>query len=257
MVENERETQARDTPERLSATRREWIRAAGSGLLLSAGGLFLPEWLEEAQARPGAYGGTLGGRHGKNRRGRHRRRTHGNKKQKPEAKRPDGDQPRGGPGFLFDVAVSLHNGRSIPVQVQGWEAPPTSPPIYQVPSGWGWSAVPGTNGGGTPGSKEFLIVYRQLVAEKWVVVQIGTDRVIIVRNYEVALLSGKIWNKCEVRILSGGWDENGWNPRGQTLAILPSLFEGKSIAADNGTIKVTRLTDNVKDKMVRFTIDLT
>ena len=38
-------------------TRRAWLGAAAGGFALAASGLFLPDWLEEAEARDGAYGG--------------------------------------------------------------------------------------------------------------------------------------------------------------------------------------------------------
>ena len=63
-------------------SRRGLIQTAAGGLVLAASGLFLPEWPEAIEAAEGAYGGKLGGRHGKDHRGRHRRRTHGDKKDK-------------------------------------------------------------------------------------------------------------------------------------------------------------------------------
>ena len=62
-----------------ASSRRHLVRTAG-GLVLAAAGLFLPDWLEETDAREGANGGALGGRRGHNRRGRHQRRTHGDRK---------------------------------------------------------------------------------------------------------------------------------------------------------------------------------
>ena len=62
-------------------SRRRLLAGAG-GLVLAASGLFLPEWLEEAEARKGTLGGANGGRRGKDHRGRHRKRSHGDNKDK-------------------------------------------------------------------------------------------------------------------------------------------------------------------------------
>jgi len=71
-----------------SAGTRRLLLAGASGLVLAASGLFLPDWLEEAEARKGALGGARGGRRGQNRRGRHghKKRTHGNRKKKQRAR---------------------------------------------------------------------------------------------------------------------------------------------------------------------------
>ena len=57
-------------PDSLGAfNRRNLLRGVAGGFAL-AGGLMLPDWMADAAAREGAYGGRLGGRHGKDRRGR-------------------------------------------------------------------------------------------------------------------------------------------------------------------------------------------
>jgi hypothetical protein len=57
-----------------SALSRRTLMAAGAGWALGAAGLYLPESMNEAEAREGALGGAMGGRHGKNHRGRNKRR---------------------------------------------------------------------------------------------------------------------------------------------------------------------------------------
>jgi hypothetical protein len=70
------------TPRWVAATSRRGLVAAGAGWALSAAGLLLPAADDEAEARTGADGGTLGGRRGKNHRGentnqrQHRRKHH-------------------------------------------------------------------------------------------------------------------------------------------------------------------------------------
>ena len=88
--------------------RRAAMRLAAGGLLLAAGGLYLPDRLETAEAREGAYGGKLGGRHGKDRRGRdqRKRRDHGNDKNKDHGKK--GGAPRGN-NLPYWLAIDFGN----------------------------------------------------------------------------------------------------------------------------------------------------
>lgn len=76
-------------------SRRQFLGGAASRFALAASGLFLPDALEaEAEAREGAYGGKLGGRHGNDRRGRDR--DNRNRRHRHDRdKRPDRDPPRG------------------------------------------------------------------------------------------------------------------------------------------------------------------
>lgn len=89
--EDEDGTLERERAAESTWSRRTLLGAAAGGFALAASGLFLPDWLPEAEAREGAYGGVLGGRHGKNRRGRdqRKRRTHGakNKNNRNDGKR--------------------------------------------------------------------------------------------------------------------------------------------------------------------------
>ena len=78
------------------SNRRSLLRAGASGFALAASGLLLPAWLHtEAAAREGAYGGRLGGRHGKNRRGRDRNGRDRKRNRRDRDKKPDRDPPRG------------------------------------------------------------------------------------------------------------------------------------------------------------------
>ena len=103
-------------------TRRAMLSAAAGGFALAASGLFLPDWMEEAEAREGAYGGQLGGRHGKDQRGlnhakrrkRARRRGHGDKKDKGRDK--NDSPPRG--TVTRDIAFSIQNQRSTSVRLR-------------------------------------------------------------------------------------------------------------------------------------------
>lgn len=85
---------AEDVPEKPTVgSRRLLLRGTAGGLALAASGLFVPDWLEEAEARDGVLGGAKGGRHGKNRRGRHRKRTHGDKKDNHKVQDKVQDKP--------------------------------------------------------------------------------------------------------------------------------------------------------------------
>jgi hypothetical protein len=92
-------------------SRRRVLRGATGGVVLADSGLLLPYWLEdEAEAREGAYGGKLGGRHGPNRRGRdkHKRRDRGDKKANGGR---DGAPPKGNGPFRA-TALTVINRRS-------------------------------------------------------------------------------------------------------------------------------------------------
>lgn len=89
------EQSAADTPAERGVDRRSLLRRTASGLLLAASGLFLPDWLEEAEARAGALGGARGGRRGKNHRGRnnHKKRNRARNKNKKKHKVKDKPLP--------------------------------------------------------------------------------------------------------------------------------------------------------------------
>ena len=72
--------------------RRTILGGAAAGFALAANGLFLPEWLQETEAREGVNNGEMGGRRGKDHRGRDRdrRRHHRDRDQKPDRDPPKG-----------------------------------------------------------------------------------------------------------------------------------------------------------------------
>lgn len=92
--------------------RRGVVRVAAGGFVLAAGGLLLPGWLDDAEARDGANGGELGGRHGKNRRGvdKARRRTLTRRR---DDRRDNGEReekaPGAGLGPFRDTAIKVNN----------------------------------------------------------------------------------------------------------------------------------------------------
>lgn len=100
--------------------RRGVLRIAAGGLLLAANGLLLPEWLEEAEAREGAYDGALGGRRGKNHRGRdhdreRRRHRRGREKEPDRDKRPDRDPPKGIGEGVLNIKFVVYNDSTGPI----------------------------------------------------------------------------------------------------------------------------------------------
>ena len=95
-------------PAEAGLNRRALFAAAAGGFVIGASGLLLPEWLEEAEAAEGAYGGRLGGRRGKDRRGldKAKRRDHGNKKNRGKGK--GNRAPKSGL-FFRDCALTVQN----------------------------------------------------------------------------------------------------------------------------------------------------
>ena len=91
----------------VETTRRALLRAA-TGMVLAGGGIYLPAWRSEAEARDGVLAGRLGGRHGENRRGRGPRQ---NRSRNRHDQQPDRDPPRsgfGGEGIL-DIKFVVYN----------------------------------------------------------------------------------------------------------------------------------------------------
>lgn len=100
--------------------RRGLLRAAAGGFALAASGLFLPERVKEAEAREGADGGRLGGRHGPNRRGRDQR-TRRDSKGKQEDRNDRGGKPPGaGLTIVKAVALNIRNDAQIPITIETW-----------------------------------------------------------------------------------------------------------------------------------------
>ena len=205
-------------------SRRDIVRAAAGAFTLATSGLFLPEDMVETEAREGAYSGRLGGRHGKNRRGRdtRKRRSHGakNDNRGPEPPRP----PRGEP--TLGVLMYLRNYRSVPVEVEAWEAAFDDQSQWSQPSpAWHRSTIAAKPATGLPHSKTFQ------TDQANVAVRIGTDLV-------VDLEGGPPPDPRFVAILSGGWDATGWNPRGETLVVRGGMKPFDTIEA--GGVRVKR-----------------
>jgi hypothetical protein len=98
----------------LGLGRRAVLAGAVGGFALAAGGLFVPRWLQEVDAREGAYGGRLGGRHGRNRRGR-------SPSQRRDNNKNENDGPRGSSGsqdgpHVRWIKFNLYNDLAIPNQ---------------------------------------------------------------------------------------------------------------------------------------------
>jgi hypothetical protein len=113
----------RQTGEPTNTSRRQLLRAASGGVALAASGLFLPQWLEEAAARPGANGGELGGRRGKDRKGRDKHRNHGDRKRSRSRSNKNGSSP--GDAHYRWIWFYVYNDRPVTtpngsVSVQGW-----------------------------------------------------------------------------------------------------------------------------------------
>jgi hypothetical protein len=88
-----------------SLNRRRLVTSTVAGLVLTAGGLLIPERVQEAEARNGALGGSKGGRRGKDHKGRHKKRNHGDKKDKNK-----NDAPRGGGPFRSTALTVVNKG---------------------------------------------------------------------------------------------------------------------------------------------------
>jgi hypothetical protein len=112
---------------RASTTRRALLSGAG-GFVLAAGGLFLPEWLEDAEAVEGLYGGTLGGRHGKDHRGRDNRKRRN--RDRNDAPRNSGS-PRPN-GIEFDFRRLVTGGPPDTVPVALWIRQPNGAWSLQI-----------------------------------------------------------------------------------------------------------------------------
>lgn len=106
----------RQTGEPTNTSRRQLLRAASGGVALLASGLFLQRWLEEAAARPGAYGGELGGRRGKDHKGRDKNRDRGKKRDNrgdnDKQKAPGCPWPK---GIRFEFSTGAIKSKSVKV----------------------------------------------------------------------------------------------------------------------------------------------
>lgn len=101
---NEQEaSEAEALPEAASGRKRRGVLSAmAGGFALAAGGLLRPAWLEETKARPGAKGGELGGRRGKDHRGRKKR--HGKRHNRDR----DRSGPRGGSPSPLGISITMN-----------------------------------------------------------------------------------------------------------------------------------------------------
>ena len=245
----ERDGTAQSEPgDSIVTSRRKLLSGAASGLVLVAGGHVLPFGQDEVDARNGANGGAFGGRRGNDRRGRRKHRTHGNRRNKKNEKQ--NDRPRGASGGNRNVAIHVHNYRTVPVQVQGWQfdhyegSGPQAVRNYAVPSGWGWSTIPARAANGSHSSKDFICTRdRDVTEERVVIVQIGNDRFIWCFNDPFWFPRAEIW--------SGSWWSAGWGQGSQLLGSI-NMFVDESFSRDG--IKVTRLNDT--EDHIQFTVDL-
>jgi hypothetical protein len=94
-----------------SGTRRALLRASLDGFALAASGIFLPTGdAHDAAAREGAYGGRLGGRHGKDRRGRDPRKRRDKDTRRGKKNDRQNDDPPPGRGLFRNTALTVYSG---------------------------------------------------------------------------------------------------------------------------------------------------
>jgi hypothetical protein len=200
--------------------RRLLLSGAAGTLVFAASGLFLPDWLAEAEAREGALDGAQGGRRGQNHRGRHRKRTHGDRKKKHKNRKPGDVVPT-------HPAIVVQNLRTATVQTRGLQRE-TAYRNWYVPNGWDWDAIPPKIADNNFTIKEFMGGWEE------VVVQIGADRVV---RFDFS------WPfPPSATIYSGGWEWDGWRPQGEQLAHDRDMFINDSISAPG--ITATRIKDD-------------
>jgi hypothetical protein len=113
-----------DPREFATASRRHLMRAAAGGLALAASGLFLPDWLEEADARDGALDGAKGGRRGTNRRGRNEPQHRDKNRTNAKRQKNKSGTPRGSTHIKW-IKFYVYNDRPVTTpnqsaSVRGW-----------------------------------------------------------------------------------------------------------------------------------------
>jgi hypothetical protein len=217
--------------------RRMLLGAVAGGFALTASGLLLPERLVDAAKldhHPVRRIQKRQDQRREKRRNRLERRRH--HQQRKQNGRP--------PGFgTYNMAIFVHNYRSVPVQVQGWQAHATtrSDDIwYKRGNDWDWSTIPAIGADGSHSHKEFV------GDEKALAVQIGTDRVVSGWNFLLAPPSAEI--------LTGGWSsKHGADRDAERLASSEQFWQGDTISAPG--IKITRVDD--LDKHLLYSVDLT
>jgi hypothetical protein len=225
-------------PETNAISRRRLLLAA-SAILLPTGELFLP-FGPEAEAREGSANGALEGRGHRNRRGRDKHKHRDRRKKKDRHKNQD-PAPQLPPGGFRNVAMYVHNYRSVDVNLQAWvfDRQTKEGAFYKVPSGWGWTTLPARKADGSHASRAFVGESRQ------VLVQFGTSR-----ESNVVYGENPDWGFPYASILS-----DGMTPRGQAFGRKlksGSLWVWDSIAIEG--VKVTRIPDN--DDYIQFSVDL-
>ena len=125
-----------DAIEVAPAGSRRLILAGAGGLMLAASALFLPDWLDEAEAREGALDGARGGRRGRDRKGHHQKRTHGDRKNRNKNENNRGnDAPRGlsSPPGSRSCALTVVNQSDLPRNCVFYTRTRTGPDRYDLP----------------------------------------------------------------------------------------------------------------------------
>jgi hypothetical protein len=204
--------------------RRGFFRSAAGGLLVAAGGLWLPGQDEEAQARDGAFGGKLGGRRGKNRRGKERRDRKPDRDRKPPA-------PPRSPGAAdpLMIAVDFTNLRDTPVTLDVWEAAFQDwDNWFQTNASWKQVPVPVKPATGQPPVKTYIGNQVNMA------VAIAPDRVLYIETDSPSAAAN-------VAVLTGTWSASGRNPITGVLAVKMDMPIG-FVLESNG-VRVKRLAN--------------
>jgi len=204
--------------------RRSIIRSAAVGLLVVAGGLWLPGQDEEARARDGAFGGNLGGRRGKNRRGKERRDRKRDRDRKPSAP----PKPPGAADPLL-IQVDFTNLRNTPVTIDVWEAGFQDWDNWiQTNASWKQVSVPAKPATGLPPVKSYFGNQPNMA------VAIAPDRVLYIET-------DSLGSAANVAILTGTWSATGRNPITGVLAVKMDMPVG--FVMDYSGVRVKRLAN--------------
>lgn len=228
--EDEVDDASAPVPAHAGESRREFLGATAGGLVIAASGLFLPNWLADAEAREGALGGDKGGRRGKNRRGRSGKRTHGKKKDNSNGQ----DKPRGFGlnGIDFTILVEDAHGKTLDMQYYSASDPFGN---YKIMGGDSVSTNGKQTGFNTVSTRAFVWINNRYYIEAI--------------NPFAALLEGKMGH-------GGRIDGSGW--RDGTLATsgpLDSRFAWSlKMEMDNFTFYLSHLDTDSRFQHVKLTI---